>query len=1350
MRHEIEDRRSRLGELAQLPDEVIVKIFALLSVSLKDIRTMSLLSKGMYHMVDFFWQEHLKTHFPHVKQAAQEQNVPVDNFALAKKIYQDEYKELTLPQRDLFIAVKEGNLKFVKKQTLTLNDLLITDSRGRSLITWAINNNNKTLLDLFHQVVRDWYQASRVTRWFSSKKIDVTKRDPMQRTYLHWAVLCRRSTKEINEFIRQGGVVDAQDQFGATPLYIATRINSFEVVVALLENGAQVNPANKTLDELIAPNSKGIFLLSWATQNANQVMLDQFYQIAVITFHAREGDINVQQVDSQNRTLLYWAVHCSQKPAVVKGLMTLNSDVNVAGPNGDTPLHIALKRDKTLVTTLLSSENIQINKKNAEGKPPLLIAAEKEDHETVASLLERDDIDVNRCFEGKTLLYIAVDEGYSWLVELLVAKEKTNIHTRYSMRTPLELAVNKGNLRMVNCLFNRTISEMDSEKLNSLILALFYPAIYKGHLNIIEYLLEKIDLNAKFAARYLNAATSCGHRHIVETLLKKVTDFCFDTNEETALHRAVEARRLDILQLLLNNQTVHNIIDAEAFNKRTPLHLATRNEDPNIVQCLVDKGAAINAQDAFKQTPLYMAAERGNLEMVCYLVANGADMSVCHCTGDAPHHIAAERGHFEIVMHLIESGAEINMPGSHNLRVLHYAIRKKLLDLVKRLVAKGADVNIKGCESPLFVATYIGSLPIIQYLVDSGARVDGITLYRAASAGRLDILQYFLSQGAPINGMVVTGLTDYLVEPPLNGALHKGHEDIAIYLLEQGVNVNSADVRFQPSALYIAAEKGNPQMVRRLLKQGALVVPCQSRKYRTALHIAAAEGHHEVVVVLLEHVPLHEDQVIKVNEVDQYDYTALHYAAKFGHLKIVKALINARADVFVKSYVSPLLLAKSNKHLKVAQVLEIEMNYLKIMQSPFEGEEPECPIQSIDWRSGHQRPAFFKDTATHHLLNTNEAESDYPLFAATKRGEEKQVAALLDREDIDPNKGPYNKPPLYAAVEMGYVSIVRLLTDSKNIDVNRDFVGKTPLHLAVEKELYEIVEILLGKEETDITIGYKGDTPLQFAIDKRNLRMVSCIYERIANVGSISSPSWLIDRAISAEQSDIACYLLDKINIDQSTGIQLLVSAVRYGQIAVVDALLEKGVDASGDFYETTPLHVVGSRSDILMKLLKTGNVNVNARGYFNSTPLHYAGNGEVVQILIQNGATVNIVDKHGKTPLHIAAREGSIDRVQALINAGADLNARADTIGTPLDCAKEKNRTDVVRLLETAHSAQTQFPPQQEEPEHQALSNRPATLWQPLTSPPSEGASLPESAAVPTPSSNNSLDQGDAPKHTH
>jgi uncharacterized protein len=101
--------------------------------------------------------------------------------------------------------------------------------------------------------------------------------------------------------------------------------------------------------------------------------------------------------------------------------------------------------------------------------------------------------------------------------------------------------------------------------------------------------------------------------------------------------------------------------------------------------------------------------------------------------------------------------------------------------------------------------------------------------------------------------------------------------------------------------------------------------------------------------------------------------------------------------------------------------------------------------------------------------------------------------------------------------------------------------------------------------------------------------------------------------------------------------------------------------------------------------LIKSG-INLNIKySYYGWTALHWAafhGKLDIVKALINAGADVNAKDNDGWTALHLAAKYGDLDVVKALINAGADLNVQDNFGRTALHWAARNGKLDIVKAL--------------------------------------------------------------------
>jgi ankyrin repeat protein len=106
-----------------------------------------------------------------------------------------------------------------------------------------------------------------------------------------------------------------------------------------------------------------------------------------------------------------------------------------------------------------------------------------------------------------------------------------------------------------------------------------------------------------------------------------------------------------------------------------------------------------------------------------------------------------------------------------------------------------------------------------------------------------------------------------------------------------------------------------------------------------------------------------------------------------------------------------------------------------------------------------------------------------------------------------------------------------------------------------------------------------------------------------------------------------------------------------------VMALLE--ANASHEFGRTMLHEAVINEDNILVKHLLTAGVDIDARDHEGETPLMMARNQACVEILRSNGVDLEARDDEGFTALHRAAIAGRAEVVEALIEAGAEIDGR-------------------------------------------------------------------------------------------
>jgi ankyrin repeat protein len=160
--------------------------------------------------------------------------------------------------------------------------------------------------------------------------------------------------------------------------------------------------------------------------------------------------------------------------------------------------------------------------------------------------------------------------------------------------------------------------------------------------------------------------------------------------------------------------------------------------------------------------------------------------------------------------------------------------------------------------------------------------------------------------------------------------------------------------------------------------------------------------------------------------------------------------------------------------------------------------------------------------------------------------------------------------------------------------------------------------------------------------------------------------------------------------------------ASRNGDLSLVKSLVERGtpIDQACDFNRWTALHAAAHEGHLaIAEYLLTQGASVNVKDKDGYTPLHNtadsfvkgdpskrneADRNRIAALLLKYGARVNATIHHGETPLHEAALRNNVGLVQLLVENGADPNIQQAQGMTPLHFAFSagEDRLQVVRLL--------------------------------------------------------------------
>jgi uncharacterized protein len=277
--------------------------------------------------------------------------------------------------------------------------------------------------------------------------------------------------------------------------------------------------------------------------------------------------------------------------------------------------------------------------------------------------------------------------------------------------------------------------------------------------------------------------------------------------------------------------------------------------------------------------------------------------------------------------------------------------------------------------------------------------------------------------------------------------------------------------------------------------------------------------------------------------------------------------------------------------------------------------------------------------------------------AARDRDLETVRALLADTVDVDA-LGSDGTQALLWIVRLQDVEITRSLLEA-GADANLpNRYDLTPLALAVELGNLDIVRLLLGSGADPAAPDAAGE-PLLFSA---------------ARNGSLE-----IARALLAAGAAVDA-------TDSEFGQTALMVAARERQAAMVRLLLDAGADVdrrtpAGETPQPRlPAENAGSKGE---GIVRGGWPEHGMRAPIPGakTPLLYAareGSAEIVRLLIEHGADIELADANGTTPLTTAIINDQMETARTLIEAGANVNA-VDWYGqTPLWTAVDVRNLDV------------------------------------------------------------------------
>jgi ankyrin repeat protein len=314
-----------------------------------------------------------------------------------------------------------------------------------------------------------------------------------------------------------------------------------------------------------------------------------------------------------------------------------------------------------------------------------------------------------------------------------------------------------------------------------------------------------------------------------------------------------------------------------------------------------------------------------------------------------------------------------------------------------------------------------------------------------------------------------------------------------------------------------------------------------------------------------------------------------------------------------------------------------------------------------------------------YLLNVSDADRDGTprLVLASIFGDLEMVKSLIS-EGADLNAASYNdmgmrmvaSPDVVHPSPEQIAEFEKLMSLVPEEILNQPVVNtptstlSTALMAASRFGFFEIAEVLLNAGAQTEKEDFRGATALFIAAENRQANIVNLLLNRGANPNHVSADArTFLHAAVSGGDANlvkVAMQYPHQINARSDYGDTALLIASWMRRLDLVQMLIEVGAEVNvADQQGTTPLIAVIPDDD---------------------WPMHV--DTKLIALLIEHGANVNAADKEGRTALLGATFYGDFETVKLLTAAGADVTHTDRRRRTAISIAAECDHHDIADFL--------------------------------------------------------------------
>ena len=697
-------------------------------------------------------------------------------------------------------------------------------------------------------------------------------------------------------------------------------------------------------------------------------------------------------------------------------------------------------------------------------------------------------------------------------------------------------------------------------------------------------------------------------------------------NGWTPLHSASYGGHIEILQLLIDQEGIDP--NEGDDNSVSSLHMASYNGHLPVVQYLVDTCHVPPDQpDNSNNTALLYSAMGGHSDLVEFFIKRNCNTSQINCCSISLSLLACRSGQVALVAKL--EGLNLFSPEStdnYGSTILHYCCMKNNLELFKYLLNRykvGIDTKNKSGITPLHYASWYASSSVVEYIVS----IQGNEALLVTDNDGWSCLHRASNAGMYIEAGIVYSKLYVPCDAPTIQVINNTQIKQNIDFIKRNEKV---------------------RMFSSLLKKASTCpnfnINATTTNGESLLHRASNTGSTLLVKALEEY---------NINpSLNHGGRSSVHEAAWSGSTSVLSYIIshyNLNTNDPDKIGCTPLVYSCWSDSINAVQYLINNHN-----SDPNITDNNGMTPLHYSCRHGHIDITQYLIEVQHYDINKTDNEGTLVHHAAWS-GNFDLVQYLITEQGLSPTAVDKNGSTAlhYASLSLN-LSLIKELITSYQLDPHQaGSNGKLPIHYAAESGDILLLELYVKTYKCSVNVtDYDGWNIVHYSSSQGHIHFIKHIVNQYPELRTVHI-------LVEEGHLNVLKYLIDNNycnpNVTDHQDRTPLHVAVVADQFEILEYLLSKSIPSVSVVWlrDTKCLLADSPPTDIIYN---PNNVRINLQDKDGNTPLHLAsrhGQQNMISLLLKISLSPSIflvANKKGQTPLHLAAAAGHKDTAEALL----------------------------------------------------------------------------------------------------